>query len=83
MKTIKDYDAEYTVYEHGTPTKKMRGNIWAWQETFRQVFGPGSHAEELLREWQGRAEIIVDPVDWGNPTCCEACKAEAKRINQQ
>ena len=70
MSTLKDFDANYTVLHHGEVVRQFTSNIWAFQETFRQVFGPGSEADSMIREWKGKTEIFVDPVHWDNPTCC-------------
>ena len=80
MSTLKDFDANYTVLHHGEVVRQFTSNIWAFQETFRQVFGPGSEADSMIREWKGKTEIFVDPVHWDNPNCCASCKDEAKLI---
>ncbi len=80
MDTIESYNATYTVLKDGEIIRTFEANLYAWQETFRQVFGPGSHADSMIQEWNGKSQIFVDPVHWDNPTCCAACKEEAKKI---
>jgi hypothetical protein len=83
MNTVKEYQASYTVLKDGEIIRKFNASLYAWQETFRQVFGPGSHADSMIQEWNGKSQIFVDPVHWDNPTCCAACREEAKRIINQ
>lgn len=83
MKTLKDFEAVYTIYEHGIPIRQLTGNIWAWQETYRQVFGPGSHADKLERVWDDQTIAIYDAVDWKEPKCCKFCKETVKEVNEK
>ena len=83
MKTLKDYSVTYTALEHDSVVRKFEGNLWTWQETFRQVFGPGSHIDKLVSDWNGKERIFVDPVDWGDPKCCPTCKTEAVKLSER
>jgi hypothetical protein len=81
METMKDLEVDYTIYMDDGTTRNLKGNVWTFQETFRLIFGPGSHASYMIARWGDREEKIVDTVNWENPTCCSTCKDQAAYAN--
>ena len=77
MKTMKDFEVDYTIYMDDNTIRSFKGNAWTFQETFRLIFGPGTRAKYMIAKWNGREEKIMDPVNWENPTCCGTCKEQA------
>lgn len=82
MNTVQDFNAEYTVYSGDTEVRKFKGNIWAFAEIYRLIFGPGSSNTSFKVTWKDKEFSVTEYVNWQSPGCCDFCKIQSADANK-
>lgn len=78
MRTVQDFNTEYTIYSGDTEVRKIKGNMWTLLETYRLIFGPGTSNTSARLNWKDMEVYFTEYVNWENPTCCSTCKHQAE-----
>ena len=88
MVCVKDFTVSIVVEDINGKQISFETNMWAGQEIFRRLFGPGTGVKSCDIVTSERVVGMTDPINWDHPVCCDHCRKETeerkakKQLNQ-